>query len=1180
MSALNSAWQTGILSTGNLDSQKIVNWYLQSNDRTKYPGLFVDLFEQGKRCFNYINITLIDNNKKNIDETADIITTILGRLKGFYQTMSKEDQSYETVLIDLILQTYKLVEIYKVDNPTLTFEPKLERKELEEYFPKTVAHFEPEIFYDVLKINEFLLIRPNYSPTEFLCRLKLVLNKQNLEALDKEYQLLDDNKSITSRFNYQCLIEFHYINLFTHMIDSSTKNIDMLKLVDATLNNWFNIYPYRLLNKDGLFVPENFFVTFNNYIREAYQGDGEDDNSKVDRINRVYYYYLFLNNLKLTRSPPKAHYDSCSDFLDKYDSSKPNIVDFRVAYYDSNGISDLVKAISDPGENGNAFKFILNTNIKTKIENGINIRSIYFREDFDFLNSLNIKGINLNRKFWITLDKRLEEQNENIGNYFQIAQKVQNISEFFNNVVLKLGVSGNDVIALMQEELERYKQICDPLREKSDVKPVDTDFDKEITYFTEHEYVNLAKNGIFLMSRFDDFATKQTATSKNTYEFIDYENDNSQKLFESDLRSIKLAKVFIANTKNTRIKEFRISNYNSQIDVKYPMTLDTYSKESFDDVKSKIERALEINTIKINFVEITFKYEDTSKSPVIKNINTILMFDVLGSFKVMDFISRVINMPNFSYIGIFHSATPEKIKFPDAMLRNDDTQLRLKLIDIEFKKLINVTKPKYNNLLRLDTANFGVKKALLEAKLAEILSRNNKSERAESATKVAILKATQEKLFAEEKKAITDISDSIFELDKLLYDTKLQLDIYSVMTDTIKAVQREIAKRSSKNKSDILDKRKEVALLEGEIAKMSQDPVLIKDLPIKNAALDEKRQEILILETPIDDIYTQAQLLSDELFEWINIKSSMLINKYKIAAHELNKLDIERDTPDADKPAKLKVEQDAIKDIEPILDTETTGLQDIMAKSTSLEVDTSGNLVFSSKYKTEIARLDTAVQVLTGEHTALDLLAKKPNAHYIQIDAAADKKKELDETIKERSKYKAKEEIIQMYGNIWGLKKTELDAKTAKDNLEQNKRDKDFADALADFKISAIQSKTDPNSVEELNILRLVKDFISNQDLGVKSQIISLNDRRRATAIAEIVRLNNELVVLKNLRDRDLEKEDAKLQEVQEANRWLIHVCSFNDTLLKTLLGGSSAGWFSGLVNPFALFWPKLKMFR
>ena len=106
-------WADSLRATGSYNPEEIVKWFELSSDMTKYPGQFLDLSEQGKRCFNFLNERLLSSGF-----TKEEVQSVLENLKKAYDNFDEMSKKHELVLIDLINEIYKILDV-KLNNDRL-----------------------------------------------------------------------------------------------------------------------------------------------------------------------------------------------------------------------------------------------------------------------------------------------------------------------------------------------------------------------------------------------------------------------------------------------------------------------------------------------------------------------------------------------------------------------------------------------------------------------------------------------------------------------------------------------------------------------------------------------------------------------------------------------------------------------------------------------------------------------------------------------------------------------------------------------------------------------------------------------------------------------------------------------------------------------------------------------------
>ena len=410
-------WKEEFDESNKLDiiynSPIIKKWYEQSDKSIDNPYQLVDLNDRMKELFMFIKGQLKYNN---LDEVQ--IIKVIDRLKKFYKEQTDKIKKSDIIFIELLIESNRLaVEM----NPAQDFNYNIDLdKDFKKFMPQIAEHFKPA---QLLQLNF-----QDFLNKDFLTEFKKIVTIDVIENLDKASIEEQEKGGLLYKFQYESHMEYLYIQIIIKMLE--TEYIENLN----PISNWLENYPFRMLNKNGANVPDNFYMSAYNYI-----------NKELDKANIKNLYLGFFNKLKSVRNFPAVYIDSPIDFLDLYD-------------------------------------------VATQIvDTSINMRSIYFREDYDYLNSLNIKGVNLNRKFWIMLDAELD--NKKLGFYIKSIGTVSTIEEFLNIITTNVASIGNDFIEKLKYEVYKQQELCK-------VKPEE---EKEVVYgdvvLSNKEYEQLNNNG-------------------------------------------------------------------------------------------------------------------------------------------------------------------------------------------------------------------------------------------------------------------------------------------------------------------------------------------------------------------------------------------------------------------------------------------------------------------------------------------------------------------------------------------------------------------------------------------------------------------------------------------------------------------------------------------------------------
>ena len=699
-----SDWLTGFNTLDAVDKQQILTWYKQSEDQTKNPGRFIGLNEQTKLRFEFINKILIDTVK--LDNVQ--IKPIMDNLKSYYNTIDDTTQKYELVLFDLINAIYR----FSKNNTDITeFNPVFDIKN---QFPNFEAHFKKEKL-DILNFNAFFK-KPTdvYDTIGFICSFRQIITKDVIEKLDKAAEIDDTNKSISSSFAYQCELELCYLSIIIKMIVFSYKDDDLSTIVDTSIDNWLNNYPFRILNSKGDFTPDNFFLTANRYIR----------NNNVDIQKRLNSYYAFFNKLKNTRTPAKVTINSCIDFLDLYDS-------------------------------GNTYKTFDYIGAPDK-----SMRSIYFREDFDYLNSLLFRGINLTRIFWIDVDKKVEAApNKKLGAYLLLLSNAKDITEFYNTIANELGIE-NGFTQAMYNKTKRYDTICKT--PDDDLKNIFGDFAikeqeehiesppeyLDIQVLEKDDYKKYANKNVTFISREINIITELE------YKYYKEYSEDSKLIFKEDGKTGRSYRYCLGSTCDIISFDDLQLNINTREEVlKEPIYRETYSdiEKSTEFVKNLLQ---DVDKRKIHIYWLYFTVKKEMEDGSILSIKT--QFDVIhaNSSSIQEIYDTFKSHENIFLISIDYGKLPDEtlptIKTPNMPI--DTYNQKMAEINQRIDKLQNETMVKYKNAIR-DLEILGEKRInfqrqiFLNAQASEISA--NATQKAEAAKAKADSKAALDKILKE-----------------------------------------------------------------------------------------------------------------------------------------------------------------------------------------------------------------------------------------------------------------------------------------------------------------------------------------------------------------------------------------------------------------------------------------------
>lgn len=944
-----------------LDKQKVLDWYLLSKDRSQNPGRIIDLDEHGKICFKLINSTLISGGYE-----LDYINNIIDNLKKYYNSLDSVSQKHELVLIDLMIETYKLT----AENDSAVFEPEINFKEL---LPKFEAHFTTEKL-EMLDFKIMFSASDGYIPLNFLCRFRQTITKDVIEKLDKAFEIDSHKSSSNSLFAYQSELEYCYIDLLIKMIISTYDSPYHLEILVSIIGNWLNKYPFRTLNSKGVSTPDNFFVSFNNYVlkitEETY---GNDENEKNKKI--INYYYAFLNKLKIVRSPVQINIETHHDFFDKYDSSKK---------YEQNGIEPI----------------------------DVSIRSIYFREDFDYLNSLLIRGINLNRKFWIIIDKAVESfADKKLGTYLQLLANAKGLDEFYKTITFDLNLENNDFLLKMLERLEMNKKICDipkdykddnlivvpygglieedvemeePMVNKQKINP----FQDISGIFPQGEYKKYVLNGIHFIDR-DIYVTDET----NRYVMKSYEKSSKTKIINENNKSITIC----APKDRCNILNFREMLFNLETDSSgfiYPIHRISYER---NNLGSFAELMKLVNLKKCKIYRIGF-YSQNKLKGAKHIVDFFYNFDVVNAenSSIINFVNTLTSKKGFIAISVDYVKIPDPKNIDKPVFRKDDFKERMLELQKSIDRLIEVTLVEYRMKYEKAQAEGEIEIAAAETKVldaqAEEINANNTRR-----TEIAKIKEDGAKELerikqankAKEKAAKDALAAAEAELQKA--------------KDEMERKKREREEELRKAKEEYERKRK---IQEAEIAALKEKQKIVDSQKLLGDEIKVLRKEIGIIKSGFNGSGLNGSF--DKNIKNFN-DSYEEINKYKPGSLTDEKASIEALIQQRDVlygttgPAfdLIKVKQDALTAAEGVTPQVPADINAALADFTSTLL--AAKTVYEQLkafYVTKETEIDTLNTKAEGILTAPNVAAKKKASN----DAAlAAKQAEKDAKKKEKA---------------------------------------------------------------------------------------------------------------------------------------------------------------------------------
>jgi hypothetical protein len=233
------------------------------------------------------------------------------------------------------------------------------------------------------------------TPIEFLKNLIVTFPKMKRDKLDSLKEIHNENLSLIEKaFEHENFNEVCFLDLMIAMVFHLTGyNAFYKEAITEKLNvicNWLSDYPFKRLNsKNGELIDKGFFIGFVEYFKMDLNVDVEQvedvhiKNSKF-LLKRCHQMLVFLLKLRTAKRYNESGFDNMSMFCDNFD--KVNKVDLPW----SDELVDLKKEFADID---------------------MDIRSLNFRKDIQFVGGFNIRGTPIEQEFWQSLDDEIYNEN-------------------------------------------------------------------------------------------------------------------------------------------------------------------------------------------------------------------------------------------------------------------------------------------------------------------------------------------------------------------------------------------------------------------------------------------------------------------------------------------------------------------------------------------------------------------------------------------------------------------------------------------------------------------------------------------------------------------------------------------------------------------------------------------------
>lgn len=485
-----ASWKEDFKANNNVQTNTpiILNWFEKADNKALNPARLLGLDSYSKPLFKYIIQGLIEKPDEEL-------TSIIDKLKTYYNNLDEEQKNSELVFFDLLIQMYKLA-------PTVVF-----KQSLDDSFISKIPDFRDHVgeqllnkldFYDYVGVKS---ITNPVEPMEFIENLiKDTLTTKELDELNRLLDLYEeDNLNIINKFKYKtrrCILLVKIVRTMLRHLDNNDKKyygqengfITLKTKLDAITEfivDLKNNY-YTLLNYQEQVPPAELFMGFYAYM-----------------LNKE-------NKLQLTV------YDNSAENWDmELHTQIINIIDTLAKYFHTIEKILIHSEVSEIKTQECVYDLydLIQYDDDGKI---YPLRTIRFRRDFALVKStITIEGHEINTALWREIDKLYcWPKKIPLSLFLGILSEVDSLEVFYN--IMKFELGNEEFFKTRPDVKVIENKVNDIAKCAEKIEPEPINMPKsELTQSFSYTTRWLNSLGLFATNLYDAYAFYSLKDSKN-----------------------------------------------------------------------------------------------------------------------------------------------------------------------------------------------------------------------------------------------------------------------------------------------------------------------------------------------------------------------------------------------------------------------------------------------------------------------------------------------------------------------------------------------------------------------------------------------------------------------------------------------------------------------------------------
>jgi len=440
-------WTTHFAESNNdkSNSRTILDWYvIPTKNKAENPSRLKGLDDNAKELFKYIIAGIVLSDESTSEED---LSSVIEKLKTYYNTLDTEAQDCELVFLDLINKA--VIEFHTATHKGLYFHDplKLEDKFINK-MPDLKDHMNEQML-EKIDFFEYIGIKKNRArepiePDDFIRNLRKKLTANSLEDLNKLKDIHDEEPlNVKYSFKYKTRRALMMLNIVKIITEHLLYWVEDYLAVDdeAEYNSFkgkitalidfipiFKTYYYTILNSKEMVPPPEIFMGFYAYITAEPELPGYNSGDlEIVVSNRLHLLKWYFEKLLII-----------------LEHSEVSEIKTEECMYD---LFDLTTPTTIIDSDGN--------HLETMDKDFYPLRTIHFRRDFVLKNpTVTIEFYKIQTDLWFNIDRiHCYPKNIPLSLFLGILSESDKLEVFYNVMEFELG---QDFIQT-QEELQKIR---------------------------------------------------------------------------------------------------------------------------------------------------------------------------------------------------------------------------------------------------------------------------------------------------------------------------------------------------------------------------------------------------------------------------------------------------------------------------------------------------------------------------------------------------------------------------------------------------------------------------------------------------------------------------------------------------------------------------------------------------